>query len=116
MNTNKKYFRILLSSAVFFLLFVTLTNPRNIPLYLTLVPFTLLFLIIFSAMRLVLSVFIGDKAASVRLNIFAVMLSVILVNFMLLRSVDQLSIQDAIISTSIALILAVYINKFRLFE
>lgn len=64
--------------------------------------------------RVSLIFFFGGKGNLTRFSLLAVVISVVLVNFILLRSVDQLTVQDAVLSTAVTLILGVYINKFRL--
>lgn len=114
MATNRKNLLILTSSLIVLGAFMMLTNPDQVPLYLLLIPFILIFFIIFVVTRVFLVFFFGGKGNLTRFNLLAMVISIVLVNFILLRSVDQLTIQDAVLSTAVTLILGVYINKFRL--
>lgn len=105
---------ILALSIICLLGFVTLTNPENIPLAFLLVPFLLIAVIVFTAVDYLVGLFQKDKKSSSRSVVFSAVLTVIIVNFLVLNSVGQLTVQDGLISVAITVILAFYINKFQI--
>lgn len=113
-SLNRKYLLVIALSSFALITFMVFTNPNQVPLYLLLVPFILIFIIFFVLIRLLLIFFAGEKNDLTKFNLLSIVISIVAVNLILLRSVDQLTIQDAVLSTSVTVILAVYINKFRL--
>lgn len=104
---------ILAILAVLFLVFLTATNPSQSSLAVLLIPFIFIGLFIFIIIKLVLD-FLNRGKNSRKDFIFSLALSIIVVNFLILNSVRQLSIQDGIISVTITIVLAVYLSKFQL--
>lgn len=110
---NNKKFISLITLSVIFVLFLMNTNPNQVSLAMLLIPFIFIGLFIFLILKLSLDLLNRGKNNK-KDFIFSVAASVILVNFLILNSVRQLTIQDGIISVAITLILAFYVGKFQL--
>lgn len=113
MKLKRKILVILIALSTL-LAFMALTSPKDIPLYLVLIPFALIAVICFFLIDLILYIFRPGLERSRKSKLIAVAISVSFVNFLLLRSINQLSIQDILISASITIILFIYIVKFQL--
>lgn len=93
------------------IVFLILTNPSEIPLPLILIPYLLFATISYKIASLLLGVlFSGGNISKVKL--YSVIIAVVLTNFALLKSIGQLTFQDAAISAAIVMVSAVYINRF----
>jgi hypothetical protein len=95
-------------------LFLSFSNPSSIPLPLLLVPYLLSGLIIYEIVYLVLDRLVGFPKSKHKLNLYALLITVLFTNFMLLKSIGQLTVQDALISLAIIVVSTVYIGRFSL--
>lgn len=110
---NKKI--ILLATLVACLLaFMLLTRPDQIPLGFLLVPYIMITIIIFVSVNFLIGLFVVDKASKKKVMIFSAILALIAVNFLILRSLGQLTFEDGIISVIIIAVLGFYISKFQI--
>lgn len=94
-------------------LYLVLTNPNQVSLPLILVPFVLLGFIIFLLFKTGLGFFFHESANKGKMTLLAMIVSVIIVNISLLRSIGQLTFQDAAISLLITVVAIIYISKFQ---
>jgi hypothetical protein len=95
------------------LTFMMLTRPDEIPLGFLLVPFIIITIIVFVSVNQLISFFVNDRASRKKVMVFSAILAVIAVNFLLLRSIGQLTLQDGIISIIITAVLGFYVSKFQ---
>ena len=107
---NKKIILLIILSACL-LGYMVLTNPADIPLGLLLVPFLLILFIVFILANLLIGLLRGSNKKT---TFYAAVLAIIIVNFLILRSVGQFTFQDGLISIAITGILAFYISKFKI--
>ena len=96
------------------ILFLVSTNPDSISLPLILVPYLLAALLAYRLFSLVLGVFFGKRGNRRKLRLYSIILTVVVINFALLKSIGQLTFQDGLISVAIIVDSAVYISKFSL--
>lgn len=104
---------LLLFLTIFLAGFLLSTNPDNTPLYFLLVPFLIITFMIYIFTQFLINFFLEEKNTA-KTKIFSAVLAIIVVNFLLLRSIDQLTFQDGLISVAITIMLAFYISKFQL--
>jgi len=107
---NKKIILLIILSACL-LGYMVLTNPADIPLGLLLVPFLLILFVVFILANLLIGLLRGNNKKT---TFYAAVLAIIIVNFLILRSVGQFTFQDGLISIAITGILAFYISKFKI--
>lgn len=113
MPMNKKIL-LLISMIVCLAVFMLLTNPNEIPLGFLLVPFLIISIIVFLAANYLINLLRNDKKTKKKTIVFSAALSVIIMNFLVLRSVGQLTLQDGLISVLITIILGFYIGKLQI--
>jgi hypothetical protein len=111
---HKKTFLILLILVVSLIIFMLNTNPQQVSLGLLLVPFCLIAIIAYVITRYTILVVRKKDKPSAKSIILSVSIAILSVNFLLLRSINQLTLQDVLISFAISAILAFYVTKFRL--
>lgn len=99
--------------AVLMFLFMMLTDPGGIPIPFLLIPYLLLAFIFYNLASLGMEIiFRGANGSKIRL--YSIVIAAVFINFALLKSINQLTVQDAAISMAIVVVSAVYISKFSL--
>lgn len=96
------------------LVFLLFTDPNKISLPFIVVPYILGALIVYRILFLLLVLIFKHAIKEAKLKLYSLIATTILVNFALLKSIGQITIQDALISGAIMIISIVYINKFSL--
>ena len=107
---NKKIY-FLIIAAICLMAFMSLTNPDQIPIVFLLMPFLAIGYILFLVFDYFINIFQGSRK---RAAVLSVVLTVVIINFLILRSIGQLTFQDGLISVFITTILGFYISKFQL--
>ena len=100
--------RILLPSLILLLLIFT-THPYKLPIILLVVPFLLIFIIIYQTITVFLANLLGKTRKRQRIN--AAILAGGIVILALLESIRQLSIRDLIIIIVLIVALSFYIRR-----
>ena len=108
---SKLLFTLLL--LVIMAVFLAATNPNEISLLAILVPFVILGLIIYQLIMALLVIFYDGKSKNNKPKIISVVLSFVIVNFALLSSIGQLTLQDGLIAILIVVIGAFYLYKLQ---
>jgi hypothetical protein len=93
-------------------LFLGLTDPDKIPLYLVLIPYILGALISYRALLILLSLVFNSSVKNSKLRMYSLLTTAILINFALLKSIGQITVQDTLISLAIMVVSVIYISKF----
>jgi hypothetical protein len=99
---------LLLLSLVCFFMFV---NPGRLPIVMTLVPFIVLFALIYSISQILLEIIFNLSNQKRRL--VSLVLSIMPVLLLILQSISQLSIRDVWLCLAITIILIWYGLKFN---
>lgn len=95
-------------------IFLISTNPGSISLPLVLVPYALAALLLYELFLLIFAVWFRGGGNKRKIKLYSIILTVVIINFALLKSIGQLTIQDGIISVAIIVVSAIYISKFSL--
>lgn len=111
---KKKHLIQSLLIALLLMLFLMLTNPNEVSLPLILVPYILASLLFYRLFSIILGIWFGTRADRRKIKIYSIVLTVVIINFALLKSIGQLTIQDGLISVAIIVISAIYISKFSI--
>jgi mannose/fructose/N-acetylgalactosamine-specific phosphotransferase system component IIC len=103
------------------LLFLTTTNPYEVPLAVLLIPFGLLFWLTYVVIGYVLSLVLRkeaeqdnsnkDKTRISRLNFMSAVLSSIIVLIAVLQSIQQLTVRDVLITIGLLGVTIFYIKR-----
>lgn len=96
------------------LLFLSTTDPYNLPLVTLLAPYALVFLIVYfsSFYILINTVFIKTKQASTqKARILAGVLAAIIILFLILQSLGQLTIRDLLLAITLIGVLIFYVRR-----
>lgn len=98
------------------IVFVSLTNPNDVSLLVILVPFALLGLIIYNVLTLVIGrLYTPTKVKNnYKVKLFSFLGAVIVINFALLSSIGQLTVQDGAIAFLITIIGGFYLYRFQI--
>lgn len=94
------------------IIFLGLTDPNNTSLPLILIPYILSALIIYRVLLILLNIALNHSVKSSKLRLYSLVTTAILINFALLKSIGQITFQDALISLAIMIVSVVYISKF----
>lgn len=107
---------ILIIILVFGLLFtfLAITSPDEVSLPLLLVPFIFLAFFIFFLARIFLGVFLKQTDQNGKRTIYSLIISLVVINFIVLSSVGQLTLQDMAITSLITLLAIIYVSKLQL--
>lgn len=92
-------------------LFIVSTNPNNLNLALLILPFTLLFLIIYITSQKLISITTHYSNKQIRTS--SIVLSLILTMMAVLQSLHQLTVRDFLLSTTTALLLSWYFLRIN---
>jgi hypothetical protein len=87
-------------------LFFVFFNPNNLPLILFIVPFILVFILIYQTAKLVVKTFFSLKPQQERIVLLVV--SVMPVIMLVIQSITQLTVRDVILCLAITTILVWY--------
>jgi hypothetical protein len=109
----RKILKILSLTSVL-ILFLIMTDPKNISLLFVLVPYILAGLIMYLVISLLLQVLLNGLIAAPKLKLYALIITVLTINFALIKSIGQLTFQDGAISLAIMIVSVIYISKFSL--
>lgn len=90
-------------------LFFMFSDPEQLPLVATLVPFILIFTALFVTIDISLEVFFALEKTKKR--IISLVLSIMPVVLLLIQSITQLTIRDVILCTLITIIVVWYISR-----
>ncbi len=96
--------------------FLCLTDPNNIALPMVVVPYLLIGLLLYKLFILALHLVSRGRIGERKIKLYSIVFSVIAINFALLKSIGQLTVQDSIISVAIILIASLYISKFSFYS
>ncbi len=107
----KRMLEIVVLAAIL-LLFLLFTDPNNISLPLIIVPYMLGALILYKILLVLLEVFLNGSVKSSKLKLYSLISTAVLINFALLKSIGQITLQDGLISLAIMIVSVIYINKF----
>lgn len=113
MVISRKITTIVVALVLFFA-FILFTNPLEISLIAILIPFVLLGVIFYNVLTLIIEGFFKELAKKRKARIFALVGTVILVNFALLSSIGQLTIQDTVLAVLITIVGGFYLYKFQI--
>lgn len=100
--------------AAIFVLFILFTNPSRISLPLILIPYLLAALIIYRLFLIGINGIFGRSLSISKLKLYSLITTAVIVNFALLKSIGQITVQDGLISVAIIIVSIVYISKFSL--
>ncbi len=97
-----------------FLLFLTVSffvavHPDNLPVIFMLVPFILIFFVLYTGINIALRRFLSLKTGVRRW--LALVLSVLPVLLLIIQSITQLTLRDVLLTLAIILILVWYVSK-----
>lgn len=104
---------IVLSISLFFA-FILLTDPQEINLIAILVPFVLLGVALYNLITIITGLFFRSSAKNNKMRLFVLVSTVILVNFVLLSSIGQLTLQDTVLTALITIVGGFYLYKFQI--
>lgn len=108
--TSKKYILnklfLICGLALVMLIFMLTTNPDSIPLALLIIPFGLLWLIVFQITKLILRIFMVDQSIE---KLVATSVASFAVLLLLLQSLDQLTWKDALLTVVFAVLFWLYV-------
>lgn len=107
----KRPIQILLLILILFVFLLT-TDPNKISLPLVLIPYILASIIIYRLSALILGRIYADSVNRPKIKLYSLLIAIISINFALLKSIGQLTVQDGLISLSIIIVASLYINKF----
>lgn len=107
----KRPVQILLLTLLLFIFLVT-TDPNKISLPLILIPYVLASIIIYRLSVLILGRVYARSANRAKIKLYSLLIAAVSINFALLKSIGQLTVQDGLISLAIIIIAGLYINKF----
>ncbi len=110
---SKKMTAIIVS-LLLFSLFISFTNPNQVNLGVILIPFVLLGVIFYILLNLLLEKFFKNTYRRKKIKLFSLIGALLIVNFMLLSSIGQLTPQDTILTVLITVIASFYLYKFQL--
>lgn len=91
-----------------------ITNPYEVNLAVLLVPFAILWILLYQMFRSVLSLLYKNSLHQYKIKIVSLIGSLLIVNFALLSSVGQLTLQDGVIVLLITVIGGFYLYKFQI--
>ena len=111
MSKTKKRLIILLGIYLVVLVFFISVNPEKLPLILLLLPFLLIFLVMYLSLIFVLDTFFKIKSQPKRLIAFSV--SIMPVLLLIIQSITQLTLRDVLLSISIVVIVVWYTIKLN---
>ncbi len=111
MSNTKKRLLILAGLYILVLLFFVTVNPEKLPLVLLLLPFGLIFLVLYMTLTLILDTFFKIKPQPKRLVAFSI--SVMPVLLLIIQSITQLTLRDVLLSMSIVVIVVWYTVKLN---
>lgn len=94
--------------------FLVLTDPNRISLPLILVPYLLASLIVYRLVSLVLLGLFAGTVKKSKIRLYALIITAVAVNFALLKSIGQITVQDFLISGAIVVVSVIYISRFSL--
>lgn len=100
--------------AAIFGLFLLFTDPNKISLPLILIPYLLAALIIYRVLSFGLKTLLGSSLSSSKLKLYSLILTAVVINFALLKSIGQITLQDGLISAAIVIVSVIYISRFSL--
>lgn len=109
----------LLVLALFYLLFTIFlfnTNPQNLPVGILIIPFVVLYILLFSTIKIVLgilSVIIGPRLYKKR-NSIAFIVSFFATLLLVLKSINQLSLSDVLVIGALLSGLIFYASKLNI--
>lgn len=101
-------------SLLLFFVFISLTNPQEINLLAILIPFILLGVALYNLITVTVKVFLRKATKKNKLRLFALVGTAILVNFVLLSSIGQLTLQDTVLTVLITVVGGFYLYKFQI--
>lgn len=94
--------------------FLVSTNPYDISLPFVLIPYLLAAYIFYKLARTLLNVLLSGIVGEAKIKLYSVIATAVIINFALLKSLGELTLQDGLISFAIAAVAIVYIGKFSL--
>lgn len=100
--------------AAVLILFLVFTDPNRISLPLILVPYLLASLIIYRSVNLILFGLFAGTAKKSKIRLYSLIITAVTVNFALLKSIGQITVQDFLISGAIVVVSVIYISRFSL--
>ncbi|HEX5456588.1 MAG TPA: hypothetical protein VFW77_04455 [Candidatus Saccharimonadales bacterium] len=103
---------LLLTSAL--VAFLLLTDPNKISLLFVLVPYVLAGVIMYLVLSLVLQALLNGLIEFSKVRLYALIITVLSINFALIKSIGQLTFQDGVISLAIMIVSVIYISRFSL--
>lgn len=111
---HNKLIRILLLLIGTLLVFISNTDPKNLPIALVLVPAFLIFGILLLSFYLILRwTKLNNENLSSKYVLYSLVCSGVISSGLLLRSVNQLSGRDVLLGTVFLIIISIYTNKLR---
>jgi len=96
-----------------FLIFISSTNPHEITLLAILFPFILIGIAFYNLITIVFERLFAPAKKN-KLRIYSLIGTVMLVNFALLSSIGQLTVQDSILALLITAVGGAYLYKFQI--
>ena len=113
-NMTPKRIAVIIVSVFLFVFFLLFTNPKEVSLAVILAPFVLLGVIIYNILTLAIESFFKRSTKKKKVKLFALVGTVVLINFALLSSIGQLTPQDTVLAMLITLIGGFYLYKFQI--
>lgn len=110
MKKYKTQLFILIGLYIAAILFLTFTNPQNLPLPLLILPFVYAFVTLFMTIRLIVQIFTDSKSLG---NSVGMTITIFVILTLVLASIRQLSARDLLISLAITVLLSWYLVKIR---
>jgi len=107
---HKKQLYIVIGIVVFGCLLLFTTNPQKMPLPVLIMPFVLIFVLLWLPLRMILRYFYPFTAKR-KISIFAALMAVFPVICLLLQSVGQFSSRDFITLIALFVVLWFYLNR-----
>lgn len=113
---KKKHLLQTLVIAAALIVFLMFTNPQSVSLPLILVPYLLAAVLVYRLFFLVLNIWFGGARNKRKIRLYSIVVTVVVINFALLKSIGQLTVQDGLISAAIIIVSAIYVSKFSLYS
>lgn len=111
---HNKLIRILLMLIGTLIVFISNTDPNNLPIVLVLIPAILIFGILLLSFYLVLKwTKLENEKLSSKYVLYSLVCSGVISSGLLLRSVNQLSGRDVLLGVVFLVIVSIYTNKLR---
>lgn len=115
-QNRRTNFFILLAAILILTVFLSVTNPNDLPIGLIFIPISLIYIALFAVGRLVYELIssVNSRDRSNKSTIFSVIFAAIPTVLLLLRSINQLTIKDLLLIGLLGSVLMFYASVLKL--